>query len=142
MFSCACRLLYCGMGDAFAALVGKRFGRHKIRMRFADPHKSVEESLAMFVSSALTVLAVLMWRGGLSGAAYAVIPLAGAAAVTMVELITSGGMDTITCPTAALVSVAVAPEAALSLWLDRIGSLVVAVYLVWCGVKTIWEAAK
>ena len=31
-----------GVGDAFAALIGKRFGKHKIRMRFADPRKSIE----------------------------------------------------------------------------------------------------
>ena len=46
------------------------------------------------------------------------------------------------CVTAALTSVAIAPEAALSLWLDRIGSVIVALYLVWCGVKTVWEAAR
>lgn len=46
------------------------------------------------------------------------------------------------CVTIALVSVAIAPESAVSVWLDRIGSLVVAAYLVWCGLKTIREAAK
>ena len=46
------------------------------------------------------------------------------------------------CVTVALLSVAVAPASDLSLWLDRIGSIVVAAYLIWCGLRTIWEAVK
>lgn len=45
------------------------------------------------------------------------------------------------CVTAALLSVAVAPASRLSLWLDFVGSLIVAVYLIWCGAKTVYEAA-
>ena len=45
------------------------------------------------------------------------------------------------CVTAALLSVAIAPAAPVSAWLDFIGSIVVAAYLVWCGIRTIWEAA-
>lgn len=45
------------------------------------------------------------------------------------------------CVTIALVAVAVAPNAPESAWLDFIGSLIVAAYLLWCGVKTVWEAA-
>lgn len=46
-----------------------------------------------------------------------------------------------TCVTIALLSVAIFPLSSLSYWLDLIGSVVVAVYLVWCGGQTIWEAA-
>lgn len=91
-----------GVGDAFAALVGKQFGKHKIRMKYVDPKKSVEGSLAMFVTSSVAVLAVLVMRGGLHPAGYALIPVAGAAAATMVEMVTPNGMDTVTCPTAAM----------------------------------------
>ena len=91
-----------GVGDAFAALIGKRFGKHKIRLPHADHHKSVEGSGAMFVTSALAVMGTLLWRGGLQPAGYVLIPLAGAAATTVVELFTPDGMDTVTCPTAAL----------------------------------------
>jgi len=91
-----------GIGDAFAALIGKRFGKHKIRWRFADNKKSWEGSAAMFLSSVLSVLTVLLVRGGLPLPGYALIPLAAAAVCTLVELVTPDGMDTVTCPTAAL----------------------------------------
>lgn len=91
-----------GVGDAFAALVGKKYGKHKIKWKYADPRKSVEGSAAMFVSSALAVLCVLLAHHHLNVAAYILIPLAGAGAATVVELVTPGGMDTVTCPTAAM----------------------------------------
>ena len=46
------------------------------------------------------------------------------------------------CVTAALLSVVIAPASAVSLWLDSIGSLVVAAYLIWCGVQTVCESLK
>lgn len=100
-----------GVGDAFAALIGKKFGKHKIRLKFADGQKSVEGSAAMFITSALAILTVLLFRGGLLPPGYVVIPLAGAAAATFVELITTGGNDTVTCPTAAMI--VILPLAAL-----------------------------
>lgn len=44
------------------------------------------------------------------------------------------------CVTAALLSVAVAPASPISAQLDLAGSIVVAGYLVWCGLRTIWES--
>ncbi len=43
------------------------------------------------------------------------------------------------CVTIALLSVAIAPGAVFSYYLDMIGSIIVAVYLVICGVQTITE---
>ena len=43
------------------------------------------------------------------------------------------------CVTIALLSVVIAPVTRISLYLDFIGSLIVAIYLVWCGVRTIYE---
>lgn len=43
------------------------------------------------------------------------------------------------CVTAALLSVVIAPASSFSAWLDLIGSVIVALYLVWCGSRTIWE---
>ena len=44
------------------------------------------------------------------------------------------------CVTVALLSVVIAPRSNVSYWLDFIGSLIVAVYLIYCGVHTVWEA--
>ena len=46
------------------------------------------------------------------------------------------------CVTAALLSVTIAPESAISTLLDLVGSVIVAIYLTWCGIKSIWENAK
>lgn len=43
------------------------------------------------------------------------------------------------CVTAALLSVALFPASRISFWLDLVGSVVVALYLIWCGAKTIRE---
>lgn len=101
-FGIACMYAW-GIGDAFAALIGKRFGKHKIRFKYADPNKSLEGSLAMFVTSALAVALVLLFHGHAGMPAYVLVPVAGAAAATIVELYTPNGMDTLTCPLAAMV---------------------------------------
>ena len=91
-----------GVGDAFAALIGKQFGKHKVGIPLADPRKSWEGSAAMFVCSVLSVLTVLLVRGGLSFGSCLLISLLAATATTYVELITKDGLDTITCPAAAM----------------------------------------
>lgn len=92
-----------GVGDAFAALVGKKYGKHKVRLRFADPHKSIEGSLAMLITSAIAVFIVLSLRGGIDFVGCAVIALAGATVSMVVELCTKNGYDTFTCPFAAMI---------------------------------------
>ena len=44
--------------------------------------------------------------------------------------------------TIALLSVLIAPQSPVSYWLDLIGSMIVAVYLIWCGIQTIIEELK
>lgn len=44
------------------------------------------------------------------------------------------------CVTTALLAVAIAPASAVSVCLDFAGSIIVAAYLIWCGIQTIWEA--
>lgn len=91
-----------GFGDAAAALVGKRFGRHHFKGNAAVRKKSWEGTLAMFAVSFCTVTALLFLRGGLSPAAVAVCAAGTAAAAAVTELYTPNGMDTITCPLAAM----------------------------------------
>lgn len=89
-----------GLGDAAAALIGQRFGRHAITGRLVEGRKSLEGTLAMFAVSFLTVLAVLLANGPVPWYGYAPISALAAAACAAVELYTRGGMDTLTCPLA------------------------------------------
>ena len=92
-----------GVGDAFAALIGKQFGRHKIRWKFAVSHKSVEGSVAMFLTSTASVCIVLLLRGGLDGISCLVVSVIAAFVCTLVELCTNNGFDTVSCPTVAMI---------------------------------------
>lgn len=92
-----------GIGDAFAAIVGKKYGSHKLQGKFIDGKKSVEGTMAMFMTSALSVAIVLLCRGALSTVGYIVIPLVTAAVSAAVELYSKNGMDTVFCPLAAMV---------------------------------------
>ena len=91
-----------GIGDALAALVGKRFGKHKIKWKIADGKKSVEGSLAMFVCSLVSVLIVLIVRGGISIPACLGISTVAALVCTFCELCSKSGLDTVICPTSAM----------------------------------------
>ena len=46
------------------------------------------------------------------------------------------------CVTIALLSVVIVPASDVSYWLDFVGSLIVAVYLIYCGVQTILETRR
>ena len=46
------------------------------------------------------------------------------------------------CVTIALLSVVIAPGTSFSYWMDFVGSIIVACYLVWCGIQTITEAIR
>ncbi|MGI6112556.1 MAG: diacylglycerol/polyprenol kinase family protein [Mahellales bacterium] len=91
-----------GLGDAAAALVGKRFGRHYIEGRLVEGRKSLEGTLAMFVVSFVSVLVVLIIYGTVEWHGYIPIAAVTAAVCAVVELYTRGGMDTVTCPFAAV----------------------------------------
>lgn len=46
------------------------------------------------------------------------------------------------CVTIALLTVVILPGSQISYWFDFVGSLIVAVYLIWCGIRTVYEAVK
>ena len=92
-----------GVGDGLAALVGKRFGKHKITWKLADGKKSVEGSAAMFVCALISVFAVLLVRGGISIPLCLGIAALAALVCTLTELCAKGGLDTILCPVSAMV---------------------------------------
>lgn len=43
------------------------------------------------------------------------------------------------CVTTALLSVALLPQTQISYWLDTVGSLIVSIYLIFCGIQTLKE---
>ena len=92
-----------GVGDGLAALVGKRFGKHKIKWKLSDGKKSVEGSLTMFFCALVSVCTVLLVRGGISAVMCFVIAFLTAVVCTVAELCAKDGMDTVICPISAMV---------------------------------------
>ncbi len=87
-----------GIGDAFAALIGKRFGKRKIKLKYTDGKKSYEGTLAMIICAFVSVLTVLLCRGGISPIGCIVTALVTALTAAAVELYSKNGLDTIFCP--------------------------------------------
>lgn len=90
-----------GFGDAAAALVGKKYGRHHLEGDHIEGRKSLEGTMAMFVVSFFSVLIILFAAGQVKWYGYFPIAALAAAASAVAELYTRNGMDTLTCPFAA-----------------------------------------
>lgn len=98
-----CASIYAwGFGDAAAALIGKRFGKHKVNFKPVCGKKSWEGTAAMFAVSFISVLVILLVRGGMRLGGYLVISLVTALVSAFIELISRDGNDTITCPLGAM----------------------------------------
>lgn len=90
-----------GFGDAAAALVGKKYGRHHLEGRLIEGRKSLEGTLAMFVVSFISVLIILLINVNVAWYINLTISALTATVCSLVELFTRNGMDTVTCPFAA-----------------------------------------
>lgn len=86
-----------GFGDAFAALIGKKFGKKKVYKK-----KSLEGTLSMLACAFITVLTTLLIHAIVPWYASIIISIIVSAGVTAVELYTHHGLDTVTCPFTAL----------------------------------------
>ncbi|MDR0381414.1 MAG: phosphatidate cytidylyltransferase [Oscillospiraceae bacterium] len=91
-----------GLGDGAAALVGKAFGKHRLEGKYIDGKKSLEGSLAMFAVSFAAIITVLISHSALPWHGYIPVAAASAMVCAVVELHTKNGLDTLTCPAAAL----------------------------------------
>ena len=90
-------------GDACAALIGKKFGKHKIYGK-----KSLEGSMAMFNVSFLSILAIYRYHSALSQWwMIALVAFGVALFSTIAELISKRGTDTFFCPPSALAGFAI-----------------------------------
>ena len=96
-----------GMGDAAAALVGKRYGKHKANLPLADSHKTWEGSLAMAAFAFISGAVGMMFTMQLEWYQCILYALIAAPFSAYTELITKNGDDTVTVPivTAAVIAV-------------------------------------
>ena len=89
-----------GPGDAAAAIIGQKFGRHKLSGKWIEGVKSVEGTIAMGVTSFLFTVVTLSVFSGLSMIHILELSLIIAPVAAVVELYTKHGLDTVTVPMA------------------------------------------
>lgn len=94
-----------GPGDAAAALIGKKFGKHKIGK---SKIKSHEGTISMFVVSFIAVLIVLIIYGKYSTLANIIVSLVSAVTSSLIEVRVENGYDTFYCPIGTMVVLVIA----------------------------------
>ena len=90
-----------GPGDAVAAIVGKRRGKHKLQGKYIEGTKSVEGSIGMAITAFVCLLPVLLFMSSLPWYVSVIFSLVIAPIASLTELFTKGGWDTVTVPAAA-----------------------------------------
>ena len=98
-------ILAWGFGDAAAALVGKAFGRRRIEHPWIEGAKTYEGTFAMFLVAGLTIFFTLQVYADLSWFVSLPVALIVAPVSATVELFSRRGMDTLTVPLSAAVSI-------------------------------------
>lgn len=92
-----------GVGDAAAALFGKKYGKHPTTLPIADQHKTQEGSIAMASFAFLAGLIGMFIIGNFPWYESIFYPLIAAPVSSFAELITKNGDDTVTVPVATAV---------------------------------------
>lgn len=101
-----------GLGDIAAAWVGRPFGKHKIKFKFADNHKSWEGSLAMLLVAAAACFVSLSFLTDHKLMTRLVISVIIGAVSSFSEMCSRDGNDTVIVPAADLIVLGL-----LSIWL-------------------------
>ncbi len=92
-----------GIGDALAALVGKRSNTTQISNKLVRSTKTIEGSAAMFIASTITIFLVIYFMGNNTLWYSVVISLIAGVVATLTEMWTREGCDTATVPIAIMV---------------------------------------
>jgi phytol kinase len=87
-----------GFGDAAAALVGKNFGRRRIRHPRIEGTKTMEGTQAMFVTAGLAIFFTFLIYANQPWQVSLAVALLVAPVSAIVELFSNRGMDTLTVP--------------------------------------------
>lgn len=87
-----------GFGDAAAALIGKSLGKHVINHQWSDGKKTVEGFFAMILTAWLVLFCTLILWSSLSLVSILCIAVLVAPISAFVELISKGGIDTLSVP--------------------------------------------
>ena len=103
-------VLMWGVGDAAAALIGRRFGRHPATLPLADTHKTFEGSAAMMVFAFAAGVVGLLLTGEYPVGRCVLYPLIAAPVAAYTELITKNGDDTVTVPVATAIALTAASK--------------------------------
>jgi hypothetical protein len=91
-------VLMWGFGDAAAAIVGIRFGKHVASRKLSDGKKTWEGTIGMFLVSSLAGCITLVLLSGKSVGSCILAAVLSGAVGAFTELVSKDGMDTVTVP--------------------------------------------
>ena len=101
IFITVAALMAWGPGDAAAAIVGRKYGKHHLSGKWIEGVKSAEGTIAMGVTSFICTFVTLYFLSGFSLVQILDLCLIIAPVSAFVELYTKHGLDTITVPISA-----------------------------------------
>ena len=87
-----------GIGDALAALVGKRANTTQISNKLVRSTKTIEGSAAMFIASTVVIFLVIYFMGNNTLWYSIIVSLIAGVVATLTEMWTREGWDTLSVP--------------------------------------------
>lgn len=99
-------ILIWGLGDTMAALIGKRYGKHHVKLPLADHKKTWEGSFAMAAAGVIVGTIAMLVTSSYPWYLCIVMSLIAAVAAAYVEMISHNGDDTASVPAATAIVLA------------------------------------